>query len=1007
MTAFTFAVESKVNDIHPAWFNTLTFLVDMRPDLIEQLIEFSGIRGTKIVDEGFLTLLSGINPNNVALALKSRLFNDLLAYHQRHLQWMPARLASRLPALFNASDEIPLKSGVSEAIKDVGPKRFVPLGNIALIVGYLFEAGTSLDQAYWRKRLIEFASDDNDNGVLQRHALFGMEKLKDPSVLDDLPSTLMDKDELVARAFLKLCVAIAPESQKSISYFLEATRRGEIHGRYGLYELRGLEALKIFLTTFKEDVVFRQAFLDKCSIFREQDHVILEHIRAVCDKDILELCEEAILRAFQPSEAHQAERSAFVLGLGKILMEKVTNFLPVIIERIRSSQGPSGFYFTKQFFAGILERQDVPRYLAVMIAAGEQMAAFSVLLTAKYSNRKESEEIFDAGRPFLVQQYVDWDKQQLLTTTSPAIADESQRYGEFKKLLDPGGQQYSTGVFAFYLKYSKDLDPLLSSENRMRLAYLIKGSVFKSIDPKDYDLTVTKEDQGHTTTFSLSSNISLFSDALRVADHLSIDLTEYRQRIINFIPFAYGSDLRAIFRLATNITATELTPVIEIYRDHRSDLWRHMPGNLVEAVEQNHVIDAASLLQVFVKESTFSSDIRRRALAVADSLVSDENFLKQIASAYQDSTDPNEATVAEAAINLLITRYSDPNAIRQKLRAVVERAAPFNQPTQAHIVSSLEEEIVGGRGFAAPLMQLKARGYEQDYLLLLDCATSLWARGKDFYAYSNYLWGIVFAYFDNLKEFRSYEPLQTLETKLAAIRNDSGANWFAAQMLQLRRAYLAFLGKPQNITEAIQQYNYARLRDNKKIINSQDLMLQLKAAIETDLTRWIEAEGAYDLLLSGKVYKGKLQQFEKLIQKTLKSQVENIFLKRGFQVEVLREPQLLDEKRTDFLIRYGFAGPVIIELKLASNKDMQASEPEKSSSFISMQQYMKGYGASEGIFLIIDNRGSKSLQRVKAAFEQIPNVWVKVFDYRKESAKVRATRRKTKSRSAGDRKISS
>ena len=144
-----------------------------------------------------------------------------------------------------------------------------------------------------------------------------------------------------------------------------------------------------------------------------------------------------------------------------------------------------------------------------------------------------------------------------------------------------------------------------------------------------------------------------------------------------------------------------------------------------------------------------------------------------------------------------------------------------------------------------------------------------------------------------------------------------------------------YLGKPQNIAEAIQRYNEARHHDNKKILNSNDLMYHLQEAVDFDLARWIEAEGAYDLLLTGNVHKNKRQQYEKLVQKTLKSQIENILIKRGFQVEVLREPQLLDEKRTDLLIRYGFAGPVIVEVKLTSNTDMQTSKPEQSASFTS------------------------------------------------------------------------
>src|SRR5260370_12368834 len=125
--------------------------------------------------------------------------------------------------------------------------------------------------------------------------------------------------------------------------------------------------------------------------------------------------------------------------------------------------------------------------------------------------------------------------------------------------------------------------------------------------------------------------------------------------------------------------------------------------------------------------------------------------------------------------------------------------------------------------------------------------------------------------------------------------------------------------------------------------------------MEIDLTRWIEAEGAYDLLLSGKVFRRKVQQYEKLVQKTLKSQIEIILLKRGFQIDVHRESQLLDDKRTDLLIRYGFVGPVIIEVKLTSTTNMQMSKPERSQTFISMKQYMNCYSSSHAIFLIMHN----------------------------------------------------
>ncbi|HXM92814.1 MAG TPA: hypothetical protein VOA64_00945 [Candidatus Dormibacteraeota bacterium] len=1001
--AFNFAVERNINEIHPSWFNALTFLVDMQPDLVEQLIEFSGIRGSKIVDEGFVNFLSRINPNSIGTRLKNTLFKDLVEYHHRHFQWIPARLASSLPGLFGAHQEPLLKSEVANAELQVSQKRFVPLGNIALVVGYLLEAETNLDRPYWRKKLLEFAADDNDNGVLQRHALLALEKLKEPSVVHDLSPTLMQKDELIVRAFLRLCTTIAPENPASMGYFFEATRRGEIHGRYGLYALKGKDALKIFLATFIADSAFRQAFLDKSSIFKDQDRVIVEHIKAVWDQDMAALCERAILLSFHFDVAHDAERSAFVLGLGRLLKAEVTDFLPVIIEQIRESHLPSGFFFTRSLFVAILDERDVPQYLAAMIAAGEQVAALGIMFTIKVSNRPEAQTIFEAGRPILRHQYEEWENERAASGPHK-VAYEQKVLDEFKKHLEPAPGEYSKGVFAFYLDHVTELDPIISPEDKNRLV-ILTGSVFRNINPADYDLTATALHAGYVTSYNVSTNISLFGDALRVAELLVIDLAEFRQRIINFIPFAYAEHLRAIFKLIKNITPHELAPVVDIYKQHKSDLWRHMPSNLIDAIERYHVTEAAPVLRTFVKESVFPSQVRQSALTVAESFVADKQFLKEVVTAYENSTDQNDAAVAVTALDMLITAHSDPTAIRQKLHLIIEGAAPFTQSRGVHAVGPLEHEIISDKPFARPLMKLKTRGFEQDYLQLLDCAASLWSKGKDFYAYATYLWDVVYAYFDNLKEHGSYEPLQALEKKLATIKYKEGSNWLAARISQLRRAYLAYLGKPQNIAEAIRRYNSARHHDNKKIVNSEDLIHQVKEVFETDLTQWIQAEGAYDLLLTGKVYKTKIQQYEKLVQKTLKSQIEILLLKRGFQIEILREPQLLDEKRTDLLIRYGFAGPVIVEVKLTSNTDMRIAKPEKSASFTSMKQYMKGYGASHGIFIVIDNHGARNLERIQKAFGEIPNVWVKVFDYRGDNKPGKTSPKAPSGRRRGRRKV--
>jgi hypothetical protein len=76
----------------------------------------------------------------------------------------------------------------------------------------------------------------------------------------------------------------------------------------------------------------------------------------------------------------------------------------------------------------------------------------------------------------------------------------------------------------------------------------------------------------------------------------------------------------------------------------------------------------------------------------------------------------------------------------------------------------------------------------------------------------------------------------------------------------------------------------------------------------------------------------------------------------------------------DLIIRYGFVGPVIVEIKLTSNKDIRGRKVEESKSYKSLQRYMDGYGASHGIFLIIVNEELKTLDTVKYTFMKIDGV---------------------------------
>jgi hypothetical protein len=979
---FNFAADDNINEIHPSWFNTLTFLVDLLPGILEQLLEFSGITNGvyKIADDSFLDFLSRINPTSIPPDLKHRIFVDVLNYHERTLQWLPGQLTSALPNYFTHDLEMELKNLITKAETKTGANRYVLLGNTVYIVAYLLRSKIPIDSAYWREKLIAYSKDKNENGVLQRHALYALEEMGDPTIIDELPDLSGINDELISREFLSTCVALNPDNPKSLRYAIDAVRRNNLSGRYGLFKIKNKSSIAIFLKTYNEDEQFRKEFLDDTSIFKNQDLELVSNITEVFDAEIEELCKQAVVQSVKNYLGHTAQSSVFILGVIRLLKEKDSHFLNDLLPRfIDESNNSVGLYFAQDFLAEILDKDNVSFYLDFMIEKKEINSAMTTMMKIKFSKRDTWEMIYEAGRLKLPDQYTEWETAQNRDITTENRKREKEFLKEFRNYLEPAPGQYITGVFNYYVTNADKLNPLMEKKDKKRLKELIINEALKH-NPAAHGLKIeTEHEDGSSARYTASRVAQTFGDAFLAAKKLGIDITPYRQNIALHIPFAYPNELEGIFELIKDFTSTELAPVVEIYKGKNTDLWRHRPESFINLVERYHIVDAVPVLREFVREEKFNEYQRKEALQVAVILSPDITFLKEIFNKYINSDKEDDKQIAYTANGLLITLHADKEAISWRLKEIKNRAIAFVRPQSghAHMIGPEEEELRHGKPFAKPLTELKSLGFEEQYLEILDSAIEIWSKGSDFHTYAQYMWEIVYAYFENLKVHGKYTPLKLLEKRILALKDKDGANWLASSMVKLRRSYLY---KPSNISEAIRKYNEAKTYSDKKIQNSADLFVQLQNAIETDLRTWIEGEGAYSIIVSEKKYKGN-SNHEELVQKTIKTQLHYILMKGGFRVDITREEQLLDGKRTDLIVRYGFVGPIILEIKLSSSGDIRSSKIETTSSYISMGRYMSGYGASHGIFLIIDNTGKiKHINRAKQTFVKIPNVFVTSLD---------------------------
>lgn len=984
-TIFELSVDPDIREIYPSWFNTLSFVVDKDISILKPLLDFGRTNNKGIIqDKEFHRFLTKVDVNRLTREERKEIFEQIFEYYQTLQLWIDWDVLQNLIYYFDRSQQGLLKKYVDRNLQWKNEtNRFVSLGNIAELVGFLFtrDVFSPKERAFWKNRLIEFAKDKNENGVLQRNALFALGNLKDDSLIEEVECVWESKDRHIKDAFLQLCIVTNPNHKISIKYFIEGTKSGILLARAGLCAVNSAHVLKDFLNACINDSLFLFRFLEHEGIYEDKDRQIIENIKSVWDNDIEDKLKTLIQKAFVREYSYQAENSNFLKNIVLILKSKDESYLFVLISQIKQSITLSKYIFIfGNIFSALLEISQVERFINELEQfQNGRYIALRTLQRVNISKRRDKKEIYEEGRKYLYKEYK--EAESYLNQKKKAKPDD-QIYSQFKFKLQPEKDHFSTDVFKFYLSNKEKLKPYIKRGDIDRMKNLIEDVIFSKFDPGDQDMKIISRGK-ETTSYEIHPRSIIFGDCIEVARDLDLDVTKYRKNIIRYIPYARDEELDTIFLLIPDINKHEIEALLSIYKNKKSDLWRFLPETLVRASRKYVIREAIPFLREFIDLDELSIYVRIQALVTADFLVSDENVLKNIFKKYK-KTKSEESKLAKKANELLIERHGYKDAIKWRFDELKRSAIAFQEPTGVHEVNEYEHEL-RHKEFAAPIMRLKQPRYEKYFLNLLEKSFSL-LKKEGYWSYVTYLWQIVYSYFDNRKEERSYKPSKILESFVQKHSSIEGLNWFNDQLVRLRHSYMTYIGKPMSVGECINKYNQLKSQQYLKISNSMELYEEIKDVIEVDLRQWVESEGAYSFIVGGKINeKSKRQSYEELIQKTIKSQFAYSLCERGFRkTDIVREPQLLQRKQVDFRISYGFIGPILIEVKLSTNRDLNSRNLRAQTSYKNLFTYMDGFKAHFGIFLVIDNKArtpqteSWETHRAKilAAYQQIKNVTV-------------------------------
>lgn len=970
---FDLAIDHELKEIYPSWFPTLTFLVEMNPKLIMPLLSLSkSVSDRKIVQsQNYHKLLTRTNLNKISESEKKEIFSFIWDYYQKSLTWIDIDIAKSLSYYINPLEKKTLEKYIQKKyIHET--QGFVQKTNVATLVGCLFERDffDKKERAYWVNKLIGFANDENENGVLQRHSLYALQKNKDPKIIGKVEKAWNHPRKLVKERFLLFCIENNPDSPITVKYIVEGIKENVFTARTLLLNLRGKTALLSLLDHFKDDKVFAKTFLDRDnnSSFRDYKK-LMQAFSDAWDKKMEIGLKNFLKDSFESSYWYHAEDSDFVKEVAILLSNKNENFTNELLEMLSKSEVLKKNIFSfEKLFVYTLKKDDVKNLVKALKKAGmENWLAFRVIQNIKFSKHDGSYEIWKEGKKYLLDEYKEAEKRNSEFNSRPS--KEEQIYKQFVDLLEPSKGKFSPAVFEYFVNYEKDVQERWSSKEKERLIELVRGSVFDKFDPTKEKVRATKKTDG-SVTHTMHSWISIFGNCVRTANILSIDIKPYRSKIAGYIPFAFNQERDVIYNLLKELKDSEIETIIKVYQGKiGKDLWKYEPTSFIETSEKYKVKAAIPILKKFVKTNTFRIHERVHALKVSDKIKPNAAYLQSVFKKYLNS----EPELAEKANELLIVNHKDQDAINWRINQLTLRKFPFNEPKGAHSVGKNEHEL-HSRPFASPIMNLKSPKYEKQYLNLLKESFTLLKNGKQYFSYVQYLWEIAAAYYSNRKVERSYGPLKNLESQVEKYALSEGSNWFSGKLQELTQEYMLYIGKPRSILESIEKCNNTKKTRGLNVTSAYELLNVVKDIVNTNVRSF--------LLGQGHIY---LSKREPTIQPNLIPSIKSAFYEKGFrpnEVMLYREPQSLDGKRCDFIIHYYHFPPVVLELKLSDHSDINAKDLSKTKSYKSFKRYLADHGADYGILLLLDNEKKsvssweKKIEKVKVTYEKLDGVYV-------------------------------
>ncbi|OCW95168.1 hypothetical protein A9168_03235 [Macellibacteroides sp. HH-ZS] len=967
-------VDSDLGHIYSNWYDVLRFVVEMHPAILLPIANFLVNKRDGLADEQLLKLLKESNIKELSKNEKGRLFDIFYAYFQSHEVHLH-NYVNYLTQLYTSENYVCFKQVIA---KDEKMRYSYRIYNQFYLTSRLIneELFNEDQKEFWIREYVNYAKDKSDYEI-QKASIYALADTKQGDLLIELKANVYGNTD-VEKVYLSALSRTCPNERFSIELFFDGINKKYKEGVYGLLSVDKLEeVIYICNRLIDEDGLFKRFFY--YSLYVSGYIEIPQILSKLWDSspDIKIITSSLVKKMLSTNFLYRKEKE-LVFELVKLLKSKSSNYLFEYVE-----------YFDDIW--------DITHSISILqfLISKDQLISFKAILTQKRdisfaeyvcesllanirnedNSNPEKNDIYEEGRIHFPEAYLNWE-----TPKEEKKVDYSIQKEQIRRLneADPNDSFQIVDIYRESLSSRLVVLDEQLKEKIITAAKTVLGVI--DLDKLKIVRTSSSTIEIVYPTYYFFDQYVLTALELRLEEELK---TTYRDKLIDYLPIGYSNGpenkelLEKIYSLIGDLTDADKDRMYDQLNKREDDYTILHITHFFNVIDKYKLKQFKPLVEKYVEKENDDeyTAIKALSLLAEDFMEMEESFFIDIFNRFE-SDKIKKDSLGEIANQILILKYNNSDAVNWRFNYLKQNIYEIDDYYfEGSRGLSREESEVMTPSFCNCFIESKRDDYVSQFYDLLEFSLTINTERK-FWRYCHYLQTMVMVYF---KVLNRKENLLTIRDKIKKHPNQIAVQQFK-YLLREAELYVLSNSEPLEIQSAVECYNEIRLKRYLPIRNDRDLFDMVNKAL-LKLKNTIENEGLYRPL-SDMASRSHIS--EDLIQKTLKVTLENELLKLGIRnSDIEREVNLYDNKRTDILVKYGFIGPIMLELKLLGNQEIQNSS-QRIKYKEKLKQYIGGTHALYSYYLIfkVEDKPSddKGFDAIEVEYKDIDNLYTLLFD---------------------------